>query len=363
MTNEIDVDHHGHHHREHTLREQEEEFLSGAFAGLARAFARSFTRVVVGVGRGTIAGSVAGMAEETTGYPLDLVKTRMQVATTHASAIQVFRELLKHEGIGGVFRGLGAPLISSAFANSLLFGAFGQAQSFLEDTAVPEHYRPFASGAFAGMAQSFILCPVDVVKSRMQLHGVGHGHGGGAAASASASVEKITTSSVVREVWRNHGLRGMYHGLAPTLWRDVPGYAVFFGAYESLKLAAGVHGGHGASPEPAHHNADDGTETGNAASGGSDGLKVIMCGGVAGMLYHSSTYPFDVVKTMMQIQSMNPAVANPPFTGMFSCLRFMAKEYGVSSLYKGFGPTVVRAFPANAAGFLVYEMTIKFMPS
>jgi hypothetical protein len=31
------------------------------------------------------------------------------------------------------------------------------------------------------------------------------------------------------------GPQGLYLGYVPTLWRDVPGYALFFGSYELLK--------------------------------------------------------------------------------------------------------------------------------
>jgi solute carrier family 25 carnitine/acylcarnitine transporter 20/29 len=37
------------------------------------------------------------------------------------------------------------------------------------------------------------------------------------------------------------------------------------------------------------------------------------------------------------------------------------KENGWRSVWKGFGPCVSRAFPANAAGFLAYEIAAKLI--
>ena len=43
----------------------------------------------------------------------------------------------------------------------------------------------------------------------------------------------------------------------------------------------------------------------------------------------------------------------------FVCAYYMYT--GVRALYKGLSPTVVRAFPANAALFVTYEYTNKFL--
>ena len=41
----------------------------------------------------------------------------------------------------------------------------------------------------------------------------------------------------VREVLARGGVGGMFEGLAPTLLREMPGYFVFFGTYEGVKVA------------------------------------------------------------------------------------------------------------------------------
>lgn len=42
-------------------------------------------------------------------------------------------------------------------------------------------------------------------------------------------------------------------------------------------------------------------------------------------------------------------------------LRELIRTEGIGSLYKGVVPVMLRAFPANAACFLGYEMTMKFL--
>jgi hypothetical protein len=67
-------------------------------------------------------------------------------------------------------------------SDSVREGAYGRAQHFLmhryhtHNLSLP--YLTLAGG-FAGFAQSFITCPVDVIKNRMQVQGIGHGESGG----------------------------------------------------------------------------------------------------------------------------------------------------------------------------------------
>lgn len=49
------------------------------------------------------------------------------------------------------------------------------------------------------------------------------------------------------------------------------------------------------------------------------------------------------------------------YSGIADVLRELIRTEGIGSLYKGIVPVMLRAFPANAACFLGYEMTIKFL--
>ena len=59
------------------------------------------TRAVASVGKSGISGTLAGMSEEVAGYPLDIVKTRMQVHEHAAKqgAFTVLKNIVKHEGV------------------------------------------------------------------------------------------------------------------------------------------------------------------------------------------------------------------------------------------------------------------------
>ena len=81
---------------------------------------------------------------------------------------------------------------------------------------------------------------------------------------------------------------------------------------------------------------------------------ILLSGGLAGMITWLSTYPVDVVKSCIQ----EPEV--PKFKGMFDCAKHCYKVGGLRFFFRGVGPCLARAFPANAATFAAYEATRRF---
>ena len=69
------------------------------------------------------------------------------------------------------------------------------------------------------------------------------------------------------------------------------------------------------------------------------------------MAYWSAFYPADTVKTEMQTRQTGSA----PAKSFFSTFRDIYRASGLRGLYRGLTPTLMRAMPANAAVFLVYE--------
>ena len=97
------------------------------------------------------------------------------------------------------------------------------------------------------------------------------------------------------------------------------------------------------------------------------------------MLYCTSLYPADTVKSAYQTTydpnvKLNDIIRNIYKTsgirGLYIFALFNYKINSITNLlipflgyYKGIGPTMIKAFPANAAIFLSYEMSSKFLYS
>ncbi|XP_074186000.1 mitochondrial ornithine transporter 1 isoform X2 [Rhinolophus sinicus] len=143
-----------------------------------------------------------------------------------------------------------------------------------------------------------------------------------------------TVWSVVKSILGKDGPLGFYHGLSSTLLREVPGYFFFFGGYELSRSFF--------------------------ASGGSKDelgpVPLMLSGGVGGICLWLAVYPVDCIKSRIQVLSMSGKQAG--FIGTFISV---VKNEGITALYSGLKPTMIRAFPANGALFLAYEYSRKLM--
>ena len=81
-------------------------------------------------------------------------------------------------------------------------------------------------------------------------------------------------------------------------------------------------------------------------------LTPIISGGCAGIAAWLPCYPQDVLKSRMQ--------SSPVKISLLDAAACLFKESGVRGFFKGFTPTMIRAFPANAATFLGYEFVMNF---
>lgn len=183
-----------------------------------------------------------------------------------------------------------------------------------------------ASGASAGVIAATFVCPLDVIKTRFQVHGVPQ--------LANGSVKGSVIFASLQQIFHKEGLRGMYRGLAPTVLALLPNWAVYFTMYEQFKSL--LH-----SDDESHHL--------------SVGANMVAAAG-AGASTTLFTNPLWVVKTRLQTQGMRPGVV--PYKSTLSALRRIAHEEGIRGLYSGLVPALA-GISHVAIQFPMYE-TIKF---
>ena len=75
-----------------------------------------------------------------------------------------------------------------------------------------------AGGGAAGIA-SVIMQPIEILKCRAQFN----------------RREHISYVKESRALLSEFGIKGFYRGYWPLVWRDVPGWAIYFWSYEYLK--------------------------------------------------------------------------------------------------------------------------------
>lgn len=84
---------------------------------------------------------------------------------------------------------------------------------------------------------------------------------------------------------------------------------------------------------------------------------LVAAGGLGGIACWTVVYPVDIIKSKLQVQSAKL----PEYRGILDCGVKLYRSGGLACLYKGIGPCLVRAVPANGVAFLLYEQTAKFL--
>ncbi|PKI46885.1 mitochondrial carnitine/acylcarnitine carrier-like protein [Punica granatum] len=290
------------------------------------------------VAKDLASGTLGGAAQLIVGHPFDTIKVKLQSQPAplpgqppkYAGAIDAVKQTLAAEGPRGLYKGMGAPLATVAAFNALLFTVRGQMEALLrsEPGVSLTVNQQVVAGAGAGVAVSFLACPTELIKCRLQAQSALATAGPGAA----VAVKYAGPMDVARHVLRSEGgMRGLFKGLVPTLSREVPGNAAMFGVYEAVKqYMAG------------------GRDTSGLGMG-----SLLVAGGIGGAAFWASVYPTDVVKSVIQVDDYK----NPKYKGSIDAFTKILSSEGVKGLYKGFGPAMARSVPANAACFLVVEIT------
>lgn len=72
------------------------------------------------------AGTMAGLFQILATYPLEVVRTRLTLSSTwgaeYRGIAHCFTEIVKHEGFGGLYKGIGPSVRERVFAPSMLVG-------------------------------------------------------------------------------------------------------------------------------------------------------------------------------------------------------------------------------------------------
>ncbi|KAJ9648843.1 hypothetical protein H2201_008282 [Coniosporium apollinis] len=281
------------------------------------------------------AGYLSGAAGILIGNPLDLLKTRLQADAIPAATATTSPQTLagQFDRAGTLVKGATAPIIGYGALNAILFMTYNRSLVLLgDDPAVPASLlKVWSAGALGGLATFVVSAPTELVKCRAQV-----------------SQSSASSWSIARDVWKYEGVKGLYHGGVITSIRDAVGYGFYFWSYELCKQTW-------ASPE------DSDRET---------AIKIMLCGGLAGIVTWTSIFPLDVIKTRVQTASSERLpeqagllrdgqaalrVEDGRRVGTLEVARRTYQHEGVGVFFRGLGICNIRAFIVNAVQWAVYE--------
>jgi len=269
-----------------------------------------------------IAGAFAGIAEHTVMYPVDLLKTRMQIINPSPSALytgitNALQTIARVEGARGLWRGVNSVVIGAGPAHAVYFATYEAVKQGMGGNDTDQH-TPLAaatSGACATIASDALMNPFDVIKQRMQVHG-----------STYKNIAECAT-----QVWRAEGLRAFYVSYPTTLAMTVPFTSLQFMAYESLSKVINP----GQRYDPVTH---------------------CVAGGVAGGIAAGFTTPLDVIKTLLQTRGTATDSQLRNAKGLWEAAVIVKQRSGWGGFFKGIQPRVITAVPSTAICWSAYEL-------
>ncbi|PSS37600.1 hypothetical protein PHLCEN_2v527 [Hermanssonia centrifuga] len=276
-----------------------------------------------------ISGGFGGVSAVLVGHPFDLTKTRLQTAApgTYTGAIDVVKKAVARDGVTGLYRGVVPPLVGVTPIFAVSFWAYDMSKALIY-TATPNRtskelsVAEYATAGFlSAIPSTLVTAPVERAKVLLQVQGQGQG-----------GPQYSGVFDVVKHLYKEGGIRSVYRGSIATVARDGPGSAAYFAAYEVTK---------GMLTEPGSTDLNLGA--------------VIFAGGMAGVAMWSIAIPPDVIKSRIQ------SAPTGTYSGFVDCIRKTIAADGITALWKGLGPAMARAFPANAATFLGVEASKKLM--
>lgn len=295
------------------------------------------------------ASAFAAVATRATCQPFDVLKIRLQLQVESRSTAK-YRSLLdccgvisREEGVRAFWKGHAPAQLLSLFYGVGQFGAVEALTKSLYGvfpwTAEPRA-KPLVHmvcGGAGGAAGTLLSFPFDVLRTRLVAQG-----GTSAGRPPAADRRYDGWVDAVRKMLRTEGPFAFYKGLVPTFAAIVPYSGFQFGFYtlfaELLGPRAAVDGG-------------DAARISMSAS--------LSCGALAGLGAKTLIYPLDTVKKRLQVQGFGGGRSNMGETraygGMRDCFRKVLAQEGVSGLYKGCVPGLLKAVATTAVNFAFYE--------
>ncbi|KAF9108451.1 ADP/ATP carrier protein [Mortierella sp. AM989] len=284
-----------------------------------------------------IAGTGGAMFALSCTYPLDIIKTRMQVRSRNTSEVSdvdnylstrdAFQKIIKSEGVIGLYAGLLTGLLGTASQNFTYFYWYTLIRSGyinrLPAGAALSTVMELLIGAGAGALTQIFTIPVSVVTTRQQTMPLG---------------ERMDLKATAMEIVGEEGWTGLWKGLKPSLVLVI-NPAITYGMYSRIQeLVLKAFRRKDMTP----------------------GL-VFLVGALAKTLATVVTYPYIMAKVRLQWKpSKKDAATHKPYKGAIDILQRVFEKEGLKGWYTGMQAQISKAVISQALLFMVKDQLEKY---
>ncbi len=233
-----------------------------------------------------VKGCISGMSGIILSHPVDSIKTHYQTNITSK-----FQYNFKN-----LYRGITSPLLGVGLEKAIVFGTYNYLRNN-QNLSIP------VSGGISGLAASMIVSPYERIKILLQTQ------------------QKLTFKMCINPLF-------MFKGLSATFTREIPGFAIYFSTYETLKNY--------------FYNSKN-KQISIPAS--------FAFGGISGTIAWMFIYPQDRIKTIIQSNNNQNEKTN-----VKQIINNIYKLGGIRHFYQGFTFAVMRAILLHSGTFCTMEI-------
>lgn len=303
-----------------------------------------------------IAGATGGLVSFAVTYPLYSI-TVVQQAQSQAkdpsnptvnvkppSSMAVLKGLLQEKGLAGIYAGIQSALVATTFQSGIYYYFFNWFKLFHK--VGQEVLWNLILGAEAGACAAVCSTPLWVINTRQ-------------ITASKEQKRSVSWLEAIRDIYREHGLGGFFHGLLPGLllvWNP----AVQFASYAMLQNW--VRQLHGLAPTAAL-----------------SAIEVFFLSAISKVISTIVTYPLQTIKVAMQkAPSAAPSTAAPapapapdsaqtpaaPAPAAPRSLSFLAaisalyREGGLGTFFRGLNSKLLQTALTQAILFVVRDWTL-----
>ncbi|KRZ15430.1 Mitochondrial uncoupling protein 4 [Trichinella zimbabwensis] len=281
----------------------------------------------------------AATLAETVTYPLDLLKTRLQIQGEHGKLnsqfmttpkqgmFTIFSNIVRKEGFFGLWNGI-TPAVTRHYVYTgvrvMFYETFREELFHRNEDGTFDLWKAMCSSMASGAIGQFLASPTDLVKVQMQMEGRRRLDG------LPPRVENMFQA--FRQTFASGGIPALWKGWLPNCQRAAIVNMADISTYDTVKHLL------------LKHTQLPDTYVTHGISSAFSGLAAAI-----------TSTPVDVVKTRMMNQTAKVAVGERFYKSSIDCLLKTISNEGFFALYKGFVPIWARMAPWSLTFWVSYE--------
>ncbi|CAH1116004.1 unnamed protein product [Phaedon cochleariae] len=276
-------------------------------------------------------------------YPLDLIKTRLQVQgekadklkqAPHRGMLKTGLGIVREEGPLKLWQGIHAIFLRHLVYSGTRMVVYMHMRNWIVARYPNQEKLTVLQCSICGVAGGaigqFIASPADLMKVQLQMEGKRRLLG--------LPPRVLGITDAFQKVWNANGVAGLWKGWVPNVQRAA---LVNLGDLTTYDLSKRFI---------------------QRKTGLADKLPLhVLASGCAGFAAAVLSTPADVIKTRVMNQPTDEKGRGTLYTSSTDCLRKTVRAEGVAALYKGFIPTWVRLAPWALTFWVTYEQIMTFI--